>query len=80
MQRNLARGMSWLGALIAIYGVVNIVWSQFGGVADYTNFADRVTTLPATGVLLIGIGALVIIGAQILGRYEPAARSGSPTP
>ena len=80
MQRNLARGMSWLGALIAIYGVVNIVWSQFGGVADYTNFADRVTTLPATGVLLIGIGALVIIDAQILGRYEPAARSSSPTP
>jgi hypothetical protein len=72
--------MTWLGVAIAIYGVVNIVWSQFGGVADYTNFADRVTALAATGVLLIGVGALVVIAAQILSRYQPPAQGGSPAP
>jgi|tagenome__1003787_1003787.scaffolds.fasta_scaffold19652648_2 hypothetical protein len=71
MHANLSRGLTLLGALIAVYGVVNIVWSQFGGIADYTNLADRVTTLPATGVLLIGVGALVVIGAQIMGRVWP---------
>ena len=64
-----ARGLTALGVLIMIYGVVDIVWSQFGVLAEFTNVADRVT-LAATGVLAIGIGALVVIGAEILVRSQ----------
>ena len=68
-----SRWLTWLGILIVVYGAVDIVWSQFGGFTEYTNVADRVN-LAATGVIALASGALVVIGAQIVGSLQAAAR------
>jgi hypothetical protein len=68
-----SRWLTWLGVVISVVGVVDLIWMQVSGVSHLVPNGDAAVVrweLATEPLMLIALGVLVIVAAQILNAIQ----------
>jgi len=68
-----SRWLTLLGVLIAVVGIVDLIWTQASGVSHLVPIGDRVALrweMATEPLMLIALGVLVSVAAQILNAIQ----------